>query len=83
MIVDTIKNKMDKIGLKQKELAELLTKITGKYYNQSMISKRLNDDKNITYQEIQLITDAMNEYIKINNIKIIKSVSFIKIVGGK
>lgn len=83
MIVETIKSELKKAGLSQMELAKLLTEHTGKKYNQSMVSKRLNNDSSITFKEVEYINEVINEFIAKKSTKKVKPVFFIKTVGGK
>jgi hypothetical protein len=55
MVVEKIKALMELIHVNQILVAELLTEYTGKKYTQSMISKRLKDDKNLLISDFQLI----------------------------
>lgn len=82
MIVNRLKVILSDIGLCQEQLANLLTEYSGKYYNQSMVSKRLKCDEDISMLEIRLIVDIMNDYIRANNIKKVKKISLDKIIGG-
>lgn len=67
MAVEKILELMDKVNVTQKKLAELLTEKTGKRYNQSMISKRLQDDKYLRVPEVEEIMKILTEFeIKMN-----------------
>jgi len=62
MVTSKIKRKLRELDIHQKVIAEELTLLTNKKYNQSMISKILKDDQKLTVDEFILI------YLLINRI---------------
>jgi len=60
MVVDKIKVIMDELDINQSYLAMELTKITGKNYSQSMISKRLKSDAVLSMSEFIAIYQILS-----------------------
>ena len=60
MIACYIKNLMKQRGITQIHIAEYLNSNTGKRYNQSMISKRLNGISKFCSEEIWLVFQLLN-----------------------
>lgn len=72
MVVDKIKDIMEKLNINQCALAVELSRSTDKYYSQSMISKRLKSDNNITLAEFIEIYRILDRYQRKVNKKRLK-----------